>query len=188
MRGPGDCCRLLAPIYLFHRARGTWICCSTGLPIPWLVLVGALTGDWTRNLSVSGRYSNLLSYWARTAIPLLIAEVPNGTAGKFSPKVAQPRGPDPLCAPALLLPPCCVDWKSQATAMKTRYLFLYLALVKASVFFGRGTSSVQLVPAPCSPGDSVEACAAGCPPASASARRKAAVDRLATHGSEVQRG
>ena len=33
------------------------VCCSTHLCIPWLLLVCALTGDWTHNLNVSEHYN-----------------------------------------------------------------------------------------------------------------------------------
>ena len=47
-----------------ERERGT--CCSTYLHIHWLIVVDAMTGDQTRNLSISGWRSNQLSYPART--------------------------------------------------------------------------------------------------------------------------
>ena len=40
-------------------------CCCIYLCIHWLLLVCALTGDWTCNIGVSGWYSNYLSYLAR---------------------------------------------------------------------------------------------------------------------------
>ena len=45
--------------------RETSICCSTHLCIHWVILIRALTGDWIRNLGLSGWHSNQLSYLAR---------------------------------------------------------------------------------------------------------------------------
>ena len=45
--------------------RQTLICCSTCSCIHWLILICALTGDWTWNPGVLGRHSNKLSYLVR---------------------------------------------------------------------------------------------------------------------------
>ena len=47
------------------RERETSICSSTYLCIHWLILVCALTWDWTCNLGILGRCSNQLRYAAR---------------------------------------------------------------------------------------------------------------------------
>ena len=57
-------------LYLLERQRETLICCCSCLCTRWLVLACALTGDGSRNLGVSGRCSNQLSYQAR-AISIL---------------------------------------------------------------------------------------------------------------------
>ena len=54
-----------------ERKRETSICCPTYLCIHHLLLVGALIGDWTHNLGLSGQHSNQLSYPARAAGDIL---------------------------------------------------------------------------------------------------------------------
>ena len=46
----------------------TSICCSTHLCIHWLLLVGALTGVWTRNLGILGQWCNQVSYYVRAIL------------------------------------------------------------------------------------------------------------------------
>ena len=58
-----------APFFL---GRKILICSSTYLCIYWLILVCALTGDWTHNLGVLGWCSNQLSYPARASHHFLI--------------------------------------------------------------------------------------------------------------------
>ena len=53
--------------------RGTSICCSTHLCIYWLILVYALTRDYTCNLGVFGQCSNQLLYPSRASSGFLIA-------------------------------------------------------------------------------------------------------------------
>lgn len=57
-------------LYYFREegwVKETSICCSTHLCIHRLILVCALTGDWTHNVGVLGWCSNQLSYPARAA-------------------------------------------------------------------------------------------------------------------------
>lgn len=56
---------------IFFWARETFICCSNYLCIPWLLLVYALTGDWTLNLGILRQHSNQLSYMDRGSLNFL---------------------------------------------------------------------------------------------------------------------
>ena len=50
-----------------EKERETLMCYSIPLCIHWVILVCALTGDWTRNLGLLGQCSNQLSRLARAA-------------------------------------------------------------------------------------------------------------------------
>ena len=50
------------------REKETSVCCSIYWFIHWLILLCALTRNWTSNLGVSGQCSNQLSYWARALL------------------------------------------------------------------------------------------------------------------------
>ena len=53
-----------------ERRRETSVCCSTYVCIYFLILVCALTGDWTSHLGLLGRFSNKLSYLTRAVVIL----------------------------------------------------------------------------------------------------------------------
>ena len=66
-QGPCESLCFLYYLLILRREseRETSICCSTDLCIRWLILVCALTGDWTLTLGVWGPRSNQLSHPAR---------------------------------------------------------------------------------------------------------------------------